>query len=195
VRAIWDYPESALKNEGVELFRPIHNVFGHQTGLEASNDPGIFKEAYNNSIERYWSFTRSEKREDNWQKEWESVIPRGEGDTYRVRDVAEWLWNRFVADGLINFGTLERAHVYSLLGSGNDFGYFVDSTDATRTYTEDEIERYDQPSADIDGLTSIERLFGAIAEWMQAGSSSLVFPQIGTSDLEPGVDFSSLFIS
>ena len=58
-----------------------------------------------------------------------------------------------------------------------------------------EIERFDQPSADIDGLTSIERLFGSIADWMQPGSSSLVFPQITTSDLEPGVDFSALFTS
>ncbi|MDX1778614.1 MAG: DUF1501 domain-containing protein, partial [Thermodesulfobacteriota bacterium] len=62
-------------------------------------------------------------------------------------------------------------------------------------FPDSEIERYDQPSADIEGLTSIERLFGAIADWMQAGSSSLVFPQIATSDLESGVDFSSLFIS
>lgn len=57
-----------------------------------------------------------------------------------------------------------------------------------------EIERFDQASADIDGLTSIERLFGSIADWMQPGSSSLVFPQVNTSDMEPGVDFSALFI-
>ena len=133
------YPESTLKYEGVELFRPIHNVFGHQTGLEASDDPSIFKEAYNNSIDRYWSFTRSEKQEDHWKKEWETMIPRGEDGTYQVREVADWLWNRFVADGLTNFGALEKAQVYSFLGSGHDFGYFVDATDATRTYTEDEI--------------------------------------------------------
>jgi uncharacterized protein (DUF1501 family) len=58
-----------------------------------------------------------------------------------------------------------------------------------------EIARYDQSSADIDGLTSIERLFGSIADWMQPGSASLVFPERGTSDLEPGVDFSSLLIA
>lgn len=29
-----------------------------------------------------------------------------------------------------------------------------------------EIERYDQPSAPIEGLTSIERLFGIIVDWM-----------------------------
>ena len=62
-------------------------------------------------------------------------------------------------------------------------------------FPEAEIARYDQPSADIDGLTSIERLFGSIVDWMQPGSASLVFPQMGASDLEPGVDFSSLLIS
>jgi hypothetical protein len=133
------YPESMIRTEGVELFRPIHNVFGHQTGPEASDDPGIFKEAYNNSIDRYWFFARTEKEEDGWQKEWESMIPRGEDGTYRVQQVAEWLWNRFAADGLANFGALERAYVYSFLGSGRDFGYFVDAADARRTYTEDEM--------------------------------------------------------
>jgi hypothetical protein len=61
-------------------------------------------------------------------------------------------------------------------------------------FPEAEIPRYDETSADIDGLTSIERLFGSIVDWMQPGSASLVFPQIGASDLEPGVDFSSLLI-
>ena len=59
-------------------------------------------------------------------------------------------------------------------------------------FPESEIEQYDQPGADIDGLTSIERLFGRIADWMQPGSSNLVSPKIEESDLEPGVDFSSL---
>jgi len=57
------------------------------------------------------------------------------------------------------------------------------------------IERYDQPSADIEGLTSIERLFGSLVDWMQPGSAPLVFPESGASDLEPGVDFSSLLIA
>lgn len=59
-------------------------------------------------------------------------------------------------------------------------------------FPESEIAKYDQPGSDIDSLTSIERLFGSIADWMQPGSSNLVFPKIEESDLEPGVDFSSL---
>ena len=131
--------ENYLRNEGVEIFRPLNNVFGHQTGLEASDNSNLFKEVYNHSIDRYWFFTRVEEEEDNWQKDWASVVPKGENGTYQVKDVAEWLWNRFIADGLANFGTLERAHLYSLLGSGKDFGYFVDSSNATKVYTEEEI--------------------------------------------------------
>jgi uncharacterized protein (DUF1501 family) len=58
-----------------------------------------------------------------------------------------------------------------------------------------EIARYDEPGSDIEGKTSIERLCGRIADWMQPGSSSLVFPHMGESDLETGVDFRSLLIS
>lgn len=133
------YPESYLKNEGFEIFRPINNVFGHQTGLEASDAPSLFKETYNRSIDRYWFFARTDEEEDNWQKDWAAVIPQEEGSTYRVQEVAEWLWDRFVADGLVNFGALERAQVYALLGSGKDFGYFVDPGNATTVYTEEEI--------------------------------------------------------
>ena len=31
--------------------------------------------------------------------------------------MGEWLWQRFIGDGLKHFGTLERAHVYALLAS------------------------------------------------------------------------------
>ena len=62
-------------------------------------------------------------------------------------------------------------------------------------FPEAAIVRYDQSSADIDGLTSIERLFGSIVDSMQPGSAPLVFPQGGESALEARVDFSSLLIS
>lgn len=133
------YPEYYLRQEGFEIFRPVHNVFGHQTGLEASDEPSILKEAYNRSIDKIWFFARFKEQKDRWEKDWAAVIPQAE-DTYRVRAVAEWLWNRFVADGLKNFGTLERAHVYALLGSGTDFGCFVNSTDMSFVYSSEVIE-------------------------------------------------------
>lgn len=37
-------PSNALNSEGITLFRPVHNVFGHQTGLEAASEPNVFKE-------------------------------------------------------------------------------------------------------------------------------------------------------
>jgi hypothetical protein len=60
---------------------------------------------------------------------------------------------------------------------------------------EAEIAKCDLPRADIEGLTSIEGLFGSIVDLMQPGSAPLVFLQGGESALEAGVDFSSLLIS
>jgi len=36
-----------------------------------------------------------------------------------------WLWQRFVADGLKNYGLLEQAHLYALLSTGHDLGYIL----------------------------------------------------------------------
>lgn len=49
--------------------------------------------------------------------------------------------------------------------------------------------------ADIEGLTSTERILEAAANWVHPGAGSAVFPNAGFSGLEPGVDFSALFRS
>ena len=38
--------------------------------------------------------------------------------------------------------------------------------------------------ADIEGLTSTERVLALASEWMQPGSSAAVFPGAGASDIE-----------
>lgn len=58
-----------------------------------------------------------------------------------------------------------------------------------------EREKYGQPGADTDGLTSVERLYAAIAEWMQPGSAATVVPDYTNSDLESGVEPEALFSS
>jgi hypothetical protein len=76
------------------------------------------------------------------------VIPPGSSGQWLVKDVARFLWQRFVADGLKNFGTLEQAHLFALLGSRTedqgipcvDLGLFLDASDPTRTYSEAELE-------------------------------------------------------
>ncbi len=139
-------PYYYVYNEGVEVFRPAHNVFGAQTGLEASDAGAIFKDAYNRSINNTWLYTRY-YNDDDWTKEWGSVIPATNG-VYRVEAVANWLWQHFVADGHKNFGTLERAHLYALLGSGKDLGNFIDSASPDTIYTAEDIET----DAELSGL-------------------------------------------
>jgi len=39
-----------------------------------------------------------------------------------VNEIGEWLWQRLVADGLKNYGPLERAYVNAFLATGNDLG-------------------------------------------------------------------------
>ena len=79
-----------------------------------------------------------------------------------------------------------RGNIMLAIGPGVKGGIYGEM------FPESEIDKYDQPSADIDGLTSIVRLYGAIADWMQSGSANLVFPGLSETDLEPEVDFSSL---
>jgi uncharacterized protein (DUF1501 family) len=52
--------------------------------------------------------------------------------------------------------------------------------------------RYDQQGADIQGLTSFERVLAPVCDWVQPGSGGLVFPSMSSTPLELGVDLSSL---
>lgn len=133
-------PQSYVSAEDVSVFRPTHNVFGNQSGLEASDSGSVFKTAYNKAVNNTWYFSRYQNSEDQWKKDWASVIPDDGSGDYRVQSVAEWLWQKYCGDGLKNFGTLERAQVYALLGSGKDFGLFVDTADPLHVYTAEEIE-------------------------------------------------------
>ncbi|MCA9520005.1 MAG: DUF1800 family protein [Myxococcales bacterium] len=126
----------ALSDDGLAPFRPSHDVFGHTTGLETADTADFFKRAYNRAFN--WNYVRT--NDDGWEKDWARVIPRGGDGTRRTKAVAEWLWNRFIGDGLKNFGVLERAHVYALLVSGKDLALWLDENQPTRVYTKDELE-------------------------------------------------------
>lgn len=154
-----------LRSEGVVAFEPTHDVFGGQTGLEASQSKDVFRSIYNRSTGLLVWIARSHWPETGkvvWEKNWGSVIPKESDGTVRVKQTAEWLWERFVADGLKHFGALERAHVYALLASGTDLGYWMDPKNPTRVYSKQELEtdRFlqervsDGGKARIDGLDS-----------------------------------------
>ncbi len=129
-----------VSREDVEVFRPVNNVFGGQTGLMAANSGSVFREAYNNSTERYWTHARVDDEDTGWEKNWAAVIPTMDDGRRHVKETAEWLWQRFIADGLKNFGTLERAQVYSLIVAGVDFALFVDDTKPAAVYSAADIE-------------------------------------------------------
>ena len=56
------------------------------------------------------------------------MIPADGSGDHVVSDVATWLWNHLIGDGGKNFDVIARAQVQSLLATGSDFGYEVDST-------------------------------------------------------------------
>jgi hypothetical protein len=127
--------------ENQEAFFPIHNVFGAQTGIEASNSPFLFQANYERSTENGSRFTRSSVTSfgRNVVKDWASVMPKSANGNYLVQDVAAWLWQRFVADGLKNYGALERAYLYALLATGLDLARAVNATDVDHVYTVTEL--------------------------------------------------------
>ncbi len=131
--------EWRIRDEGFTLFRPTHNVFGHQTGIEAAAAPTAFQNVYERNIREYWYFSRSQDSRANWKKDWSQFIPAGSNAEYSVRNVAEFLWHHLIADDLQSFGTLERYHLYALLGSGKDLGLFISEDDPLHVYTESEL--------------------------------------------------------
>lgn len=55
-----------------------------------------------------------------------------------------------------------------------------------------ELSRLGVRGADIEGLTAIDHLFGRLADWLEPGSASEVFPGLEAAPLEPGLDLRGL---
>ena len=101
-------------------FEPWHDVFGHQNGPETAGSAELFRKNYQRATDAGFSYSVRNLNGEIRTKDWRVAMPRGKG--YFVGPTAEWLWQRFVADGLKNFGLLERAHLYALLAYGRDLG-------------------------------------------------------------------------
>lgn len=52
---------------------------------------------------------------------------------------------------------------------------------------------FEIPGRDIDGLTSIERVYTQACDWVAPGTGAVVFPNAVSSALETGVDLTGLF--
>lgn len=137
------YRLNGYQLENTRVFRPLHDVFGGQTGAEAADNPSVFEAVYNRSVERADINAQTALEENGqtvWTKNWGATIPKNVSGNYVVKEVAEWLWQRFMADGLKSFGTLERFHLYALLYKGKDAAYLIDSQKLNRIFNPNEIQ-------------------------------------------------------
>jgi len=127
--ARFQLPHQQMKQEGADVFYPAHDVFGGQTGLQAANNPNIFKSAFSTNIRNpdilgavSATYPAADGSTLTWEKNWARLVPKAHG-TYEVKHVAKWLWNRFMADANRHFDIQARLQVYALLATGQDFGY------------------------------------------------------------------------
>lgn len=123
-RAVGDVIDDDLAGD---FFRPINNVFGGQTGEAAAGSALIFENNYNSLTDDEFRMREAVECEDcallangnldPWEKKWSAVLPRRSNGNFYVADVAEWLWNHAIGS-LDDFTDLERAHLYTLLATG-----------------------------------------------------------------------------
>ncbi len=112
------------REDDVEVFEPSHNVFGAQRPVEAADSGAVFQSGYDYSTRLHAVYERTDctacANGRSWQRDWTAVIPPGPDGTYRAEDVAVWLWNRFLEDGLHYYDAFSRAHLLALLTSDRD---------------------------------------------------------------------------
>jgi hypothetical protein len=159
-----------MRAQGGEIFLPIHDVFGGQTGMEAANNPYVFKNAYDAAstyistklarVTLYYDADETAETKTVWEKDWGAVAPRNVEGQYIVSDVADWLWKRIAGDGGKNFDPIARAQVLAMLARGWDFGYAVTridsniSSDPQATYSSEQLTTDPDLVAVIDGLAA-----------------------------------------
>mgnify|MGYP001179779333 FL=1 len=75
-----------------------------------------------------------------------------------------------------------RGTSYLLVGENVRGGIYGDM------YPEEELSRLGDKSPDINGLTSLEHVLAEVSNWVQPGSSSVVFPKLAEKNKEQGLD-------
>lgn len=119
--------DSLLLNDAAgDVFRPLHNVFGGQTALQASDSARAFEGNYNTSVPAAdyrvsFNYPAACTECDNggaWRKDWSKVIP-AQNETYTAEYVARWLWMHVVGN-MDNYKSLEQAHILAILGANHE---------------------------------------------------------------------------
>lgn len=109
-----------LDRDEAQTFRPIKNVFGGQTSLDAADSAKIFEDNYNQATKESYQWMSGSGCDDcdqgqPWKKNWGAEIPTVNGQ-HKVNDVAAWLW-KHMTGSLDNYTVLERSHLVSILGA------------------------------------------------------------------------------
>ena len=110
-----------LERQGGVVFEPTKAVFGSQTGPEAALNTAILKDAIEVALATDRVFGRLESSVDgeSWLKDWLLIMPKD--SALDAASVADWLWQRLLADGLGNQNAAARAQLIALLATGTDF--------------------------------------------------------------------------
>lgn len=127
-----------LYQENIIPFRPEHDVFGGQIGLEAADTDDVFKSQYNSARSgRYGTTTVSNAKIKNFVNLTKlSSALNGSSKDIPVKTMTEFLWRYYTADGDLKYlSTLERAHIYALLATGTDFMFQTNQTCREKTYS------------------------------------------------------------
>lgn len=141
-----ELPIEQMKTEGADVFDPAHDVFGGQTGLQAANNPNIFKDAFQRNVLQAGYLARSSHVDPPqlpvvWEKDWAKLIPKNSSGQYDVKSVADWLWRRFIGDGGKHYQIQEKAQLYALLAYGADFGYLIDQQNPDQAFSSEQLQQ------------------------------------------------------
>lgn len=119
-----------LSAESITLFRPEHDVFGGQTGLEAANTDDVFINQYNSARNsRFGSIGFWNGSSTTTVKNYRFLLEKnlGKSSNFNAKETAEFLWRRITGDhNLANFHGSARVQVYAILANGNDFLFYKD---------------------------------------------------------------------
>ena len=141
-------PTVPMLEQNALVFAPIRDVFGGQTGNDAANDRFSFRSAWSQNVDNPDALGTAEQfyqlAEDGapqlWRKDWSTVIPTNAAGDHIVGEVAQWLWQRFIADRGANFDAIAQAQVHALLATGFDFAAVVDRDNVDALYSSEDLE-------------------------------------------------------
>ncbi len=144
-------PIVRINDQGALVFAPTRDVFGGQTGNDVANDRFVFKSAWDANVTDPGFLGKATEAYQPapgqpftmWRRDWSTVIPANTRGQHVVSEVADWLWNHFVADGGARLDVLARAQLHAMLATGFDFGALMNRENSDRIYSFAELENGD----------------------------------------------------